>query len=133
VGRRLGQNVDERRGGIIWEQFLIDTHCGMWGLEGHHSSPGRETEGESAYAYRLCCARARCGVGLAAAAPPRAREHERDLSKHRCLFLCPLSSVLRPAASCEVMSCDITCHILLALLHVTCCVLRATGVLITDN
>jgi hypothetical protein len=49
-------------------------------LEGHHSSPGRETEGESACAYMLCCARARCGVGLAAAAPPRARDHEGDLS-----------------------------------------------------
>jgi hypothetical protein len=89
VGRRLGQNVDERRGVVIWEQFLMDTCCGMWGfearafgLEGHHSSPERETEGESAYAhaYRLCCVRARCGAGLAAAAPPRVREHEGDLS-----------------------------------------------------
>jgi hypothetical protein len=40
--------------------------------EGHHSSPGRDTGGGSACAYRLCCTRARCGVGLAAAVPPRA-------------------------------------------------------------
>jgi hypothetical protein len=26
------QNVDERRGGVIWEQFLIDTCCDMWGF-----------------------------------------------------------------------------------------------------
>ena len=76
MGRRLGQNVDERRGGVIWEpqpERHVLWHVGGFGpelgLEGHHYSPGRETEGESAYAYRLCCARARCGAGLAAVVP----------------------------------------------------------------
>jgi hypothetical protein len=93
VGRRLGQGVDERRGGALPENNSKQTRvmaCGglgpELGLEGHHCSPGRETEGESACAYRLCCARARCGAGLAAAAPlARAgeREGEGDLSAGR--------------------------------------------------
>jgi hypothetical protein len=61
---------------ISYISYIVrDTYCGMWGLgpelglEGHHYIPGRETEGESVYTYRLCCARARCGAGLAAAVP----------------------------------------------------------------
>jgi hypothetical protein len=64
---------------VLWHVAYRDLGPDL-GLEGHHSSPERETEEESACAYRLCCAHARCGAGLAAAAPPRTREHEGGLS-----------------------------------------------------
>jgi hypothetical protein len=67
-GRR--RHVDERRGGVIWEQFLIDTCCGMRGFEARAGARGPSQQpwtrdGRGEVPMRIGCAVPAPAVGRA--------------------------------------------------------------------